>query len=147
MVGGGTVLSPDQARQVADAGGRFIFSTVFDEGVVVEAHLLGLLAIPGAATATEILTARRGGSKLIKVFPAGALGGPAYLQALSGPFPDNPLIPTSGPNAETAADYFAAGAVAVGIGTAEVFPSGFDPSDVETSARRVRKAVDAARRG
>ena len=145
VAGAGTVLSLEHVRQVADAGGRFVFSPVFDEGVVVEAHLLGLLAIPGAGSATEILAAHRSGAKLVKVFPSGALGGPAFIRAIHGPFPMISLVPTSGPTAETAADYFAAGAAAVGIGTDEVFPPGFTPAAVKTAAERVRAAVDAAR--
>jgi 2-dehydro-3-deoxyphosphogluconate aldolase/(4S)-4-hydroxy-2-oxoglutarate aldolase len=145
VVGAGTVLSIEQVRQVANAGGRFIFSPVFDEGVVVEAHLMGILAIPGAGSASEILAAHRSGAKFVKVFPSGALGGPAFIRAVHGPFPEIPLIPTSGPTAETAAEYFAAGAVAVGIATAEVFPPGFTAAAVKTAAERVRAAIDAAR--
>jgi 2-dehydro-3-deoxyphosphogluconate aldolase/(4S)-4-hydroxy-2-oxoglutarate aldolase len=145
VVGAGTVLTIDQVRQVASVGGRFILSPVFDEAVVVEAHLLGLIAIPGAGSAAEILAARRNGSQLVKIFPAGALGGAAFVRAIRGPLPDVPLIPTSGPTAENVAEYFAAGAAAVGIGTDEVFLPGLKPKDVETAARRVREAVDAAR--
>lgn len=145
IVGAGTVLTPDHARQVARAGGRFVLSPVFDEAVVVEAHMQGLLAIPGAGSAAEILAAHRNGSQLVKIFPAGALGGPAFLRAVRGPFPSVPLIPTSGPTAENVGDYFASGAVAVGIGTAEVFLPGLKPKEVEAAAGRVRKAIDAAR--
>lgn len=146
LVGAGTVLSLENVRRVADAGGRFILSPVFDEGIVVEAHLLGLVAIPGAGSASEILAAHRGSAKLVKVFPAGALGGPAFIKAVHGPFPEIPLIPTSGPTAATAADYFAAGASALGIGTAEVFPPGFTRAAVKTAAEVVRAAVNAARK-
>jgi len=113
LVGGGTVLTRDEARAVADASGRFAFSPVFDPDVVDEAHRLGLLAVPGTATPTEILAAHRSGARLVKVFPAGALGGPAYLRAVRGPLPNVPLLPTSGPASESFAAYLAAGAVAV----------------------------------
>jgi len=144
IVGGGTVLTTDQVQEVAAARGRFILSPVFDPDVVDEAHRLGLLAIPGAATPAEILAAHRHGVLLVKVYPSGALGGPAYLRTLRGPFPELPLVPTSGPTAETLADYFAAGAVAVGVGL-DVFPEGFTLASVETAARRVWEAVTAAR--
>jgi 2-keto-3-deoxy-6-phosphogluconate aldolase len=54
-------------------------------------------------------------------------------------------VPTSGPTAETVADYVAAGAVAVGVGS-EVLGDGRSPAGIEASARRMRAAMDAARR-
>jgi 2-dehydro-3-deoxyphosphogluconate aldolase/(4S)-4-hydroxy-2-oxoglutarate aldolase len=146
IVGGGTVLSAEQARAVAAVGGRFALSPVFHPEVVDEAHLRGLLAIPGTASPSEILAAHRHGARLIKAFPAAALGGPGYLRAVRGPLPEAPLIPTSGPTAETIAEYFAAGAVAVGVGGAEFYPPGFTLKGVEEAARRVRDAVDEARK-
>lgn len=145
VVGGGTVLTRDDVRAVAEAGGRFALSPVFDPEVVEESHRLGLLAVPGTATATEILAAHRSGARLVKVFPAAALGGPAYLRAIRGPLPDIPLVPTNGITAETIRDYVAAGAVAVGVG-ADVFPPGFTLDHAQNAARRIREAMDAARR-
>jgi len=144
LVGAGTVLTTDDVKAVADAGGRFVLSPVFDRDVVDAAHTLGLLAIPGTSTPTEILAAHRHGARLVKVFPSGALGGPAYLRAVRGPLPDVPLIPTSGPTSENLADYFAAGACAVGVG-AEVITRGFTLDGVESAAARVRSAVRKAR--
>ncbi len=144
IAGGGTVLTPEDVRAVARAGGRFALSPVFAPAVLDEAERLGLLAIPGAATPTEILAAHRHGARLVKVFPSGTLGGPAFLRAVRGPFPDIRLVPTSGPTSESAAEYFAAGACALGI-AAEVFPPGFTPASVEAAARRVRLAIDACR--
>ncbi|MCK5406581.1 MAG: bifunctional 4-hydroxy-2-oxoglutarate aldolase/2-dehydro-3-deoxy-phosphogluconate aldolase [Candidatus Krumholzibacteria bacterium] len=145
IVGGGTVLTPADAQAVAEAGGRFAFSPVFQPEVVDAAHQLGLLAIPGAASATEILAAHKHGVRMVKIFPAGALGGPSFVRAVRGPLPDVPLVPTSGPDASNLAEYFAAGAVVVGVGSAEVLPPGFTPEIVEAAARRVRAAVDKAR--
>ena len=146
MVGGGTVLTTDQVREVESAGGRFVLSPVFDPSVVDEADRLGLLAIPGAATPAEILAAHRHGTRAVKIFPSGLLGGPAFLKTVRGPLPEIPLIPTSGPGVDNLADYFRAGAVAVGIG-AEVFPSGFTSESAEADARRVRRAIDTCRSG
>jgi len=144
VVGAGTVLDPEQVGAVAEAGGRFALSPVFDPAVVDEAHRAGLLAVPGAATPAEILRAHRHGARLVKIFPALALGGPAFLRAVRGPLPDVPLVPTNGPTAATLADYFDAGAAAVGVG-GEVFTPGFTGATVEAAARRVREAVTAWR--
>ena len=144
LVGGGTVLTPEDARAVHRAGGRFTLSPVFAPEAIDEATRLGLLAIPGAATPTEILKASRHGVRVVKVFPSGALGGPQFLRAVRGPFPDIAFLPTNGPTIETLADYLDAGAAAVGI-AADVFPAGCTPASVEPAARRVRQAVAAWR--
>jgi 2-dehydro-3-deoxyphosphogluconate aldolase/(4S)-4-hydroxy-2-oxoglutarate aldolase len=146
VAGAGTVLTVEEARAVAKAGARFAMSPVFDPAVVEEIHRLGMLAIPGTASPTEILAAHRCGARLVKVFPSGPLGGPDFLRKVRGPLPDIPLVPTSGPTAETIADYVAAGAVAVGVGS-EVLADGFSAAAVEQAARRVRQAMDAARAG
>ena len=128
IAGAGTVLTADDARAVARAGGRFALSPVFDAG---------------AGSATEILAAHRNGAPIVKVFPSGALGGPEFLRAVRGPFPAIPLLPTSGPTAANLAGYFQAGAAAVGIGGPEFFPPGWTLDSVEQAARRVRAALDA----
>lgn len=141
LVGGGTILTARDVRSVADAGARFIMSPVFDTSVLDEAERHGILAIPGASTSTEIITAYRAGARVVKVFPAAQLGGPDFLKAVRGPLPHIPLIPTSGPTAETLADYFAAGASAVGVG-GEVFHAGFSLESVNAAAKRVHDAFD-----
>ena len=70
----------------------------------------------GALTPTEVFQAYSLGVDVIKIFP-GSLGGPAYIKALKGPFPYIPMMPTGGVNAGNLADWFAAGAVAVGAGS------------------------------
>ena len=145
LAGGGTVLTAEDVRNVAKAGGRFALSPVFDPGAADEAKRLDLLYIPGAATPTEILAAHRYGAPVVKFFPSGALGGPAFMKAFRGPFPNIPLLPTSGPTAENLASYFEAGAVAVGVGGAEFFAPGWTPSSVEAAARKVRQALSRVR--
>jgi len=146
VVGGGTVLSPGDARRVADAGGCFAFSPVIDTGVIRQARKLGMVAVPGTATPTEALAAYNHDADLVKVFPAGPLGGADYIRKLRGPLPDIPLVPTSGPTADSLADYLDAGAVAVGVGGDELFPLGFTLQSVEQAARRVREEFDRVRR-
>ena len=119
-------------------------SPVVDPEVVEEAHRFGLLAVPGGGSATEILAAHESGARLVKVFPAGPLGGPDFLRKLRGPLPDLPLVPTSGPTAATIADYVDAGAVAVGLG-GEVLGDGTDLPAIARAAARVRAAMDEAR--
>jgi len=144
IAGGGTVLTVDDVRAVSKAGGRFVLSPVFDPEVVDEAHRLGLLAVPGASTPTEIIAAHRHGARLVKVFPAACLGGAAYIRAVRGPLPGIPLVPTNGIVADTIVEYVEAGAVAVGVGS-EVFSKDFTFDHIENAARRTRYAMDSAR--
>jgi 2-dehydro-3-deoxyphosphogluconate aldolase/(4S)-4-hydroxy-2-oxoglutarate aldolase len=145
LTGGGTVLTAEDVRNVARAGGRFALSPVFDPEAADEARRADLLYIPGAGTPTEILRAHRHGAPVVKFFPSAALGGPAFVSAFRGPFPGIPILPTSGPTAENLAGYFDAGAVAVGVGGAEFFPPGWTPASVEAAARKVRQALSRVR--
>jgi len=144
IVGAGTVLDPREVEQVAARGGRFALSPVFEPAVIETAHKLGLLTVPGAGTPTEILRAHRAGARLVKVFPSAALGGPEFVRSVSGPFPHWKLVPTSGPTAENLHEYFAAGAVTVGVGR-EVFAPGFTIDSIADASKRIREAVEAAR--
>ncbi|MCC6906372.1 MAG: hypothetical protein IT430_00395 [Phycisphaerales bacterium] len=114
VVGAGTVLTVDDARRAVQAGARFLVSPVVDEAVIEEAHRLGVAAMPGTHTPTEMLRAHRAGAPLQKLFPAPGIG-PAYVRACLGPMPFLRIVPTSGVDASNAAAYFAAGAFAVGF--------------------------------
>jgi Entner-Doudoroff aldolase len=113
LVGAGTVLTQDQARSAVKAGARFLVSPVMDPEVIADADRLGVVAIPGCATPTELFDAHRAGAMLQKLFPAPAAG-PAWLRAVLAPMPFLRVIPTHGVDADTAAEWLAAGAYAVG---------------------------------
>ncbi len=143
IVGAGTVLDVADVERVAAANGRFLLSPVFDAEVVEAASALGLLAVPGTATPTEMLRAHRGGARLVKVFPIGQLGGANYLRAVRGPLPQIPLAATNGVTLETVVDYFEAGVTAVGIGGAALFPVDLASDDLSPVVERARAFVDA----
>ncbi len=115
-VGAGTVLEPAQAGEALDAGAGFIVSPGICPRVLEFVKKRGGIAIPGALTPSEILEAREEGAELIKVFPVSAVGGPAYIKALRGPFPNIPLVPTGGVGLGNAGEYIRAGASAIGAG-------------------------------
>jgi 2-dehydro-3-deoxyphosphogluconate aldolase/(4S)-4-hydroxy-2-oxoglutarate aldolase len=116
IVGAGTVLDLGWARRCLDAGARFLTSPGFDPKIVDFAVHEGVVVFPGASTPTEIMEAAKAGSDFIKIFPCAQLGGPGYIKALKGPFPDVPLIAAGGVNQQTAVDFILAGASALGIG-------------------------------
>jgi len=117
LVGAGTVMSAADARAALDAGARFLLSPVLRPEVVDAAHAAGAAAIPGAFTPTEIDACVRAGADLVKLFPADRLA-PADLRVLLAALPDAKLLPTGGITAANAAEWLAAGAVAVGVGGA-----------------------------
>lgn len=121
VVGAGTVLDIETARRCVEAGAGFITSPGLDVGVVEFAVKQGVLALPGVLTPTDIMAAQRAQADFVKVFPCGAVGGPAYMRALSAPFPHVRFVAAGGVNQQTAAEFIAAGAVAVGVGT-ELIP-------------------------
>ncbi|TYC06734.1 bifunctional 4-hydroxy-2-oxoglutarate aldolase/2-dehydro-3-deoxy-phosphogluconate aldolase [Micromonospora sp. WP24] len=114
-LGAGTVLSVADARAAADAGVSFLVTPALAESLD-EAPRLGLPVLAGALTPTEVLGARAAGAAAVKLFPA-SIGGPGYLGALRDPFPDVPFVPVGGVDAESARQYLARGAVAVGVGS------------------------------
>jgi 2-dehydro-3-deoxyphosphogluconate aldolase / (4S)-4-hydroxy-2-oxoglutarate aldolase len=117
LVGAGTVLNYEQATECLDAGAEFLVSPGLSVPVLKAAQARGKLAIPGALTPSEVMSAHREGALLIKIFPCGSVGGPKYIKALKGPFPQIDFIPTGGVNLQNAGDYFAAGSFALGIGS------------------------------
>ncbi len=142
VIGAGTVVTPEEVSRVADAGARFVVSPGFDEQVVAAARAAGLVAVPGAFTATEVQRAVEAGAGLVKLFPA--TGGPAYLAALRGPFPDVPFVPTGGVGLDDIAAFLRVGASAVGLGSALV-PARAPLDGLAGRAAAVRRALEAAR--
>jgi 2-dehydro-3-deoxyphosphogluconate aldolase/(4S)-4-hydroxy-2-oxoglutarate aldolase len=117
VVGAGTVLDIEVARQCIDAGAGFVTSPGLDLRVVEFAIDHDVLVMPGALTPSEVMAAWQAGADLIKVFPCAQLGGASYIRALKSPFPQIPLVGAGGVDHQTAADFIVAGAVAVGVGT------------------------------
>lgn len=147
VVGAGTVMDPDQARAAVEHGARFLVSPVVDEPVLDEARRLGVAAMPGTCTPTEMLRAWRGGAPLQKLFPAPGTG-PAFVRACLGPMPFLRIVPTNGVDATNAGAYLAAGSFAVGFTTClfdagEIRSGRFDR--VESRGRELLAAVGAAR--
>lgn len=148
VVGAGTVLDVDEAREAVERGARFLVSPVVDEEVIEAARSLGVVAIPGCQTPTELLRAHRAGAQLQKLFPAPA-NGPEHVRACLGPLPFLRIVPTSGVDEGNAAAFLAAGAFAVGF-VAPLFPRealvARDLAAIEARARTLKAAVAAAPR-
>lgn len=115
LIGAGTVLTLDDVARAHAAGARFILSPDTNPDVIRAAKQRGLLSVPGAYTATEVLAAVRAGADIVKIFPAGAAGA-AYIKDLLGPLNGFTFMAVGGVSLENTASFFRAGAVAVGVG-------------------------------
>lgn len=149
LIGAGTVLTPAQAIDAAQAGARFLVSPVVDPDVIEAAHAAGCAAVPGAYTPTEMAQADGFGADLIKLFPASGLGA-AYVRDVLAPLQHIKLVPTGGVSAENAGAYLDAGAAALAVGTSVTRPEWVAAKDydaMEQAARALRDAVAAWQKG
>lgn len=140
LLGAGTVLDADTARQAVDAGARFVVSPVFRRDVIAASHERGVPAMPGCFTPTEILDAWDAGADIVKVFPSTALG-PAFIKDLRAPLPQVKLMPTGGVSIDNAVEWLRAGAVAVGIGSALVDAASVKAGDFAGITLRAERLV------
>jgi len=149
IVGVGTVMDPAAARNAIEAGAEFILAPNFDADVVEVCNREGVLCIPGVMTPTEAADAMAAGADMLKMFPASTVG-PGHISAIQGPLGDVPIMPTGGVDADNVADYFEAGAVAVGAGSALVDYEAIRNEDMDAvreSAAEFVEAVEQARNG
>jgi 2-dehydro-3-deoxyphosphogluconate aldolase/(4S)-4-hydroxy-2-oxoglutarate aldolase len=112
LVGAGTVLTVAQVDQAVAAGARFVVSPGLSRAVVERCQEEGVLALPGAVTATEVQAALELGINTVKFFPAGTSGGAAAISALAAPFGDVRFVPTGGVGPKNLAEYLAIPVVA-----------------------------------
>lgn len=114
-LGAGTVLSVAEVIAARDAGARFILSPNLNVEVVRATKAARLIAVPGAMTPSEVVTAHAAGADIIKIFPAGSLG-PDYIKNLLGPLEWGRFMVVGGVDIDNMPAFFRAGAMSVGIG-------------------------------
>ncbi|MEE2688141.1 MAG: bifunctional 4-hydroxy-2-oxoglutarate aldolase/2-dehydro-3-deoxy-phosphogluconate aldolase [Pseudomonadota bacterium] len=105
IVGVGTVLETKQLQSARNAGARFAVSPGFDPAIAAEADKCGIFYLPGVATASEVMLARRAGYRFLKFFPAAAAGGIPLIRSFASPFHDITFCPTGGIGPDNLSDY------------------------------------------
>ena len=146
LIGAGTVLSPEEVRQVAETGATLIVSPDCNPSVIAETRARGLVSFPGVMTPTECFTALRAGADGLKIFP-GAVIGPEGLRAIRAVLPpETPCFAVGGTGPETFAAWHAAGATGLGIGSA-LYRPGDDAATVATRAAAIVAHYDEVCRG
>jgi len=148
LLGAGTVLTTDQADAAIDAGASFLVSPGFGPDVVDHARARGVAMLPGIATPTELQAALARDLRIVKVFPAAVLGGPAFLQALQAPYPMMRFVPTGGVTPASLPEYLALDCVAAVGGTWLARPGTIASGawdEVERLAREAAAVVERVR--
>jgi len=130
VIGAGTVMDGHAARNAIEAGAEFVVAPNLNESVIEVCNRAGVAVAPGVMTPTEADRAMAAGADALKMFPASTVG-PGHVGAIRGPLGDVPVMPTGGVSTENVAAYFAAGAFAVGAGSALVDYDAIEREDWE----------------
>lgn len=105
VAGAGTILNPRHFEAAVEAGSQFIVSPGVTRELLATARGSDIPLLPGAATASEVMTLREEGYEVLKFFPAEQAGGAAYLKSLSSPLAGTLFCPTGGISLKNARDY------------------------------------------
>ena len=144
VVGTGTVMDAAQAQRSVESGARFLVSPVVDETVIGAAMELGVAAMPGTHTPTEMLKAHSAGAQLCKLFPSPS-GGPGWVRSVLGPMPFLKIVPTNGVDEHNAADWINAGAFAVGYVAPLFVPADIAAGNWDAIEERARRCLAAVK--
>lgn len=145
IIGAGTVLDAETARQAILSGAAYVVSPCFDADSVRLCQTYQIAVMPGAMTIREMVEVMRSGADLIKLFP-GELFGPAMIKAVRGPLPQARIMPTGGVTVANAAEWIRAGAVALGVGSALTGGAKTGKyTDITTTARAFLHEITLAR--
>src|ERR1035438_4786353 len=145
LLGAGTVLDPETCRVCMLAGAQFFVTPALNFKTIEMAHRYSKPISPGALTPTEVLAAWDAGADIVKIFPCDNVGGPKYIKALKGPFPQIEMIPTGGVSLTTAGDFLKAGACAVAVGGELVDAKTLKEGNYQIFTERAKRFLDAVK--
>jgi len=146
LLGAGTVLDAETARVSILAGAEFVVSPCLNGDLIRICRRYTKIVIPGAMTPTEILKAWEMGADIVKVFPAGNLGGPEYIRAIKAPLPQILLNPTGGVNLKNAREFIKAGASVISVGSALVDKKAVAEGRFEVLTEKAKQFVEEVKR-
>lgn len=143
ILGAGSIIDAPTAAAYINAGAGFVVSPTLDRGVAELCNRRKVAHVPGCATATEIMKAHELGCEIVKVFPGGLVGGPAFVKAVKGPIPWASLMPTGGVDIteDSLAGWFEAGVPCVGMGSKLVSKDLVEAADWDTLERRTADVI------
>ncbi len=145
LLGMGTIRTLDEAKRAVAAGAMFLVTPNLDTRVIEYANAENIPIVVGALTPSEIFTAWSAGADMVKVFPCGSLGGPAYIRDIRGPFEQIALCAVGGVSLKNLPEYFAAGAAAVGVSTSLFGGKALREKNLPELALNVKNFIDRCR--
>lgn len=123
ILGAGTVVDAQTARECIDAGAHFISNPVLDLPTIeIVQKNPKVMMMSGGLTPTEVVNAWKAGADFVKIFPCSLVGSDNYIRTLKRPFPEIPMIAAGGVNQQNATHYILAGVAALSVGK-ELIPS------------------------
>jgi len=146
LFGAGSVLDAETARAAILAGAGFVVAPTLDLATVQLCNRYGVPVVPGCYTPTEMLAAWQAGADMVKLFPA-SVGGPALVKAILAPLPQLEIVPVGGVNLDTAAQFIASGAAALGVGSSLVNQKLLDSGDMDELTRRAAAFIEKVKEG
>jgi 2-dehydro-3-deoxyphosphogluconate aldolase/(4S)-4-hydroxy-2-oxoglutarate aldolase len=138
-LGMGTIRNLEEAVRAAASGAMFFVTPNVDISVIEFARGEKIPVIAGGLTPTEVYSAWSHGAAMIKVFPCSAMGGAGYIKDLLGPLGQVKMMAVGGVTYDNVADYFSAGASAVGVSTALFGKEALMKKDINCLAENVKK--------
>jgi 2-dehydro-3-deoxyphosphogluconate aldolase / (4S)-4-hydroxy-2-oxoglutarate aldolase len=147
LVGAGSVISLDQIDRAIKSGAGFISMPDTNARLIEASHKHRVPAIVGALTPTEVATAWSLGAPMVSLFPASSMGGPLYLGALTSRLGGVRLVACGGVSSENIAEYFAAGAFAISVGSRLFTRGDLQHENYTAIAERARGMVRLAGAG
>ena len=145
VIGAGTVTTQKLADEAVAAGAKYLIAPDCYPGLIKQCVERDIAIIPGAATATDVLTAVRCGAKMIKIFPAICIGA-EYIKQLRGPIDDIDFLAVGGVRVGNIKDFVGAGCIGIGIGGSVIKKEFVDNDDWETISKEVAKFVKEIRK-
>jgi len=147
LLGMGTIRNREEATRAVAAGAMFLVTPNLDLGVIAYAKKEGIPIVAGALTPTEVYAAWAAGADLVKVFPCGAMGGPQYIKDLLGPFDHIRLAAVGGVSLANLAEYFEAGAAAVGVSSSLFGGKALREKNLDQIGQNVKNFIAHCRAG
>jgi 2-dehydro-3-deoxyphosphogluconate aldolase/(4S)-4-hydroxy-2-oxoglutarate aldolase len=119
ILGVGSVIDAPTASLYIASGANFVVGPVLNPEIARLCNRRKIAYSPGCGSVSEISQAEELGVEIVKIFPGGQVGGPAFVKAVRGPMPWSRLMPTGGvsPTQENIQDWIKAGAACLGIGS------------------------------
>src|SRR5690348_11181390 len=143
LCGAGTVLSVEEVQRAQDAGARLIVSPNTNAAVIARAVALGMVSMPGFATATEAFTAIGAGATRLKLFPAATYGA-GHAKALNAVLPSGTSVcAVGGIGVSNVAEWMKAGVAGFGFGS-ELFKPDYSLDEISTRANGIVRVVRGA---